>query len=214
MSPSEPRFFTHDWTITLPTHPHLRFVRSHPGNLAAWLEVASHPDNNTLPGWPGQDTIWNPERKTRDEARFLEKWNEFQTKHNGFYVLVLNAADGKILGSGQVLEVRPLQGNIGLELMNDARRRGVGKAFFMVLLRLSNELDVEGLKVSAGTMKENGPMRKLAKGFGFTETEEIVDIPGRGVVAELCWNDIVIEKWLGLEWVVEFKELGVFPSGI
>ncbi|KAH6715599.1 hypothetical protein DL95DRAFT_381692 [Leptodontidium sp. 2 PMI_412] len=207
MPPTDPRFFTQDWTITLPSHPHLRFTRAHPGNHDAWLDVASHPDNNKPPGWPSQDLNWNDERKAKTTARFLEKWTGFQDKRNGFDVLVLNAADGKILGNGQAHEVRPLQGNIGIELMADARGRGVGKALFMVLLRLSNELDVSGLKVSAGTMKANVAMRRLAKGFGLVETEEVIDIPGRGVVAEVCWNDIEKEKWMDLEWVVEFTEL-------
>ncbi|KAG4420521.1 hypothetical protein IFR04_006341 [Cadophora malorum] len=207
MPPTDPRFFTSNWTITLPSHPHLQFMRAHPSNHDAWLAVASHPDNNKPPGWPCQDLTWNDERKARDGSRFLEKWTEFQTKRNGFDVLVLDAADGRILGNGQAHEVRPLQGNIGLELMADARGNGVGKALFMVLLRLSNELDVEGLKVSAGTMKSNEAMRALARGFGLVETEEVVDIPGRGVVAEICWNGIEREKWLELKWKVEFREL-------
>ena len=207
MPPTDPRFFTSNWTITLPSHPHLRFTRAHPGNHDAWLAVASHPDNNKPPGWPCQDLIWNDERRARDKSRFLEKWTEFQTKRNGFDVLVLDAADGRILGNGQAHEVKSLQGNIGLELMADARGKGVGKALFMVLLRLSNELDVEGLKVGAGTMKSNEAMRALARGFGLVETEEVVDIPGRGVVAEICWNGIEREKWLGLEWKVEFSGL-------
>ncbi|PVH81626.1 hypothetical protein DL98DRAFT_514505 [Cadophora sp. DSE1049] len=207
MPPADPRFFTSNWTITLPTHPHLRFTRAQPGNHDAWLAVASHPDNNKPPGWPCQDLIWSDERKAKEKSRFLEKWTDFQAKRNGFDVLVLDASDGKILGNGQAHEVKPLQGNIGLELMADARGKGVGKALFMVMLRLSNELDVEGLKVSAGTMKSNAAMRALARGFGLVEMEEVVDIPGRGVVAEICWNDIEREKWMDLEWVVEFSEL-------
>ncbi|KAK0099729.1 hypothetical protein ONS96_008226 [Cadophora gregata f. sp. sojae] len=88
--------------------------------------------------------------------------------------------------------------------MAEAQGKGVGKALFALLLRLSNELDVDGLRVSAGTMKSNGPMRALAKGFGLMETEEIVEVPGRGVVAEICWNDIEKEKWMDLDWAVEF----------
>ncbi|KAH7321840.1 hypothetical protein BKA65DRAFT_513093 [Rhexocercosporidium sp. MPI-PUGE-AT-0058] len=204
MRPTDPRFFTEDWTIRLPSHPHLRFARAHPGNHDAWLEVASHPDNNKPPGWPCQDILWNDERRTSTTARFLEKWTEFQTKRNGFDVLVMNAEDGKILGNGQAHEVKPLQGNIGIELMADARGRGVGKALFLVLLRLSNELAVPGLKVSVGTMKSNLAMRALAKAFGLVETEEVVEIPGRGVVAEICWNGLENEKWMELDWVVEF----------
>ncbi|KAL2068048.1 hypothetical protein VTL71DRAFT_16146 [Oculimacula yallundae] len=218
----DPRFFTHTWSITLPTHPHLRFVRLTPSNHAAWLDVESHPDNNIPPGYPGQDILWSATRREESTKRFLKNWGGFQEKRNGIYVVVVDVGigvdgrdgdesgngTGRVIGQGQVEEVKPQECNIGMELVTAARGKGVGRALFEVLIRLSNEIEGEreGIRVSAGTMKSNGPMRKLARKMGLVEREEVVEVPGRGVVAEVCW-DIERESWRGLEWRVEFGEL-------
>ena len=92
--------------------------------------------------------------------------------------------------------------NIGLMLVESARGRGIGKSAMQVLLRLSNELDV--VLVHAGTMLANKPMRALAATLGFTEREELLQIPGRGVVAELLFEDIDYKRWKDLDMNVEF----------
>jgi hypothetical protein len=71
-----------------------------------------------------------------------------------------------------------------------------------VLLRLSNEFEVEFIE--AGTMKVNKPMRALATSLGLEETDEIKEVPGRGIVAEILYKDIAREKWKNLDMKVEF----------
>jgi len=73
-----------------------------------------------------------------------------------------------------------------------------------VLLRLSNEVDAD--IIEAGTMKYNTSMRALAKSVGLVETDEIKEIPGRGVVADLLFKNIEREKWRDLDMVVEFRD--------
>jgi len=95
--------------------------------------------------------------------------------------------------------------NLGLLMEEKARGKGVGKATMEVLLRLSNEIKAD--YVEAGTMKANKPMRALARSFGFKEREEVYEVEGRGVLAEVLLGGIEREKWLGLEMVVEFEGL-------
>jgi hypothetical protein len=55
-------------------------------------------------------------------------------------------------------------------------------------------------------MKHNTSMRAVAKSVGLVETEEIKELPGQGVVAEILFKDIEREKWRDLDMVVEFKD--------
>lgn len=203
-SPTDPRFFTHSWTITLPTHPHLRFVREIPSNLASWFAVASLPENNETLNYPGQDPIWSDERISNATSRFNTRWAKHLVKYNALDVLVRSSATNEILGCGSCEEVMPGIANIGIELVVGARGKGVGKALMQVLLRLSNEVEVP--EVHCGTMKANVAIRALAKSLGLVEKEEIVSMPGRGVVAELLWAHIERQRWKGLEMDVDFGE--------
>jgi hypothetical protein len=48
-------------------------------------------------------------------------------------------------------------------------------------------------------------MRALAASLGLEETEEIKEVPGRGVVAEVLYKNIPREKWRDLDMNVEFR---------
>jgi RimJ/RimL family protein N-acetyltransferase len=118
--------------------------------------------------------------------------------------------NGKLMGYGGVFEIPEVAAgfaNLGLGLNPSLRGTGLGKAIMQVLLRLSNEIDAS--VISVGTMKANNLMCALAKSLGFEEREEIVDIPGRGVIAEVLfsidhakWRD-----WKDYEINIEFKGL-------
>jgi hypothetical protein len=74
-----------------------------------------------------------------------------------------------------------------------------------VLLRLSNEIDAT--VISVATMKANKPMRALATSLEFVEREEIVDFPGKGVIAEVVFSidNARWRAWKDYEINVEFK---------
>jgi len=123
---------------------------------------------------------------------------------------MLVVIDGETVGSGAVQAIPQVQqglANIGLYLAESARGKGIGKATTEGLLRLSNEIDATHMH--AGTMKANIPMRKLAKSLDFTEREEVLTVPGRGVVAEILFEGFRHERWKDLKMTVKF--LGLAP---
>ncbi len=132
---------------------------------------------------------------------------ESSIRHHALDVFV--SLEGKFVGWGGVFEItppdeKPSVANIGIRLSPEVRGRGLGKALMQVLLRLSNEVDLD--IIEAGTMKYNTSMRALAKSVGLVETDEIKEIPGQGVVAELMFKNIEREKWRDLDMVVEFRD--------
>jgi len=132
---------------------------------------------------------------------------ESRTRHHALDVFV--SLEGKFVGWGGVYEItapdeKPSVANIGIRLSPEVRGKGLGKTLMQVLLRLSNEVDAD--IIEAGTMKYNTSMRALAKSVGLVETDEIKEIPGRGVVADLLFKNIEREKWRDLDMVVEFRD--------
>lgn len=202
MAPSDTRFFTDSWVITLPSHPHLRFERLTAANLDESIAVRAAPINNTSITYPGEDIVWNEERIAGEKERMLKRFETAKTEYTSLEVLVL--IDGQIVGQGGIHPVPHVadMSNVGIQLLESARGKGVGKALMTLLLRLTNELPVGN--VHAGTMKANTAMRALGKSLGLKETEEVFEVPGVGVVAEIVYNDIVKTEWRDLEMKVEF----------
>lgn len=102
-------------------------------------------------------------------------------------------------------ENQPRFANIGTILEEEGRGHGVGRVLMELLLRLSNELNVDS--VEAGTMKGNAAMRRLMRSLGIEEMEEEKIMPGNRKVAEIMFKDIDRERWRGFEFMVGF--LGV-----
>jgi RimJ/RimL family protein N-acetyltransferase len=203
-------FFTKDWTITLPSHPksNLRFNRLTPAETPAFIRFAQAaiippaPKNTEAPLAEAQ----TPPKVIPGE-RMERMYTESRTRHHALDVYV--SLDGEFVGWGGVFEItgpdeKPSVANIGIRLSPEVRGKGLGKTLLQVLLRLSNELDID--VIEAGTMKHNTSMRALAKSVGLVETEEIKELPGQGVVAEILFKDIEREKWRDVDMVVEFKD--------
>ena len=209
MAPSEPRFFTEDWIITLPSHPNAKFIRMIPSRHEQQIKILSNPLNHPFENPADQAEVWDEAFIAGVNQRFDERYTLSKTAFQAIDILV--ELDGEIVGSGTVMEIPQVQkglANIGLTLSPVARGKGLGKAAMQVLLRLSNECQVD--HVHAGTMKANVPMRSLAKSLGFVEREEVLEVPGRGVVAEILFEDFRQERWKDLEMNVEF--LGPVPE--
>lgn len=53
-------------------------------------------------------------------------------------------------------------------------------------------------------MKENKPLRALARKLGLEETDEEIAFPGVGVVNDVVFQGIKREDWMGLEFEVVY----------
>lgn len=205
------RFFTKDWTITLPSRPEpsLRFIRLTPAETPAFIRFA---EQAVIPPAPKSTETPLAEPQAPPPVvipgeRMERMYAESRARHHALDVFV--SLEGKFVGWGGVFEItgpgeKPSVANIGIRLSPEVRGKGLGKTLMQVMLRLSNELDTNVME--AGTMKHNTSMRAVAKSVGLVETEEIKELPGQGVVAEILFKDIEREKWRDLDMVVEFKD--------
>jgi RimJ/RimL family protein N-acetyltransferase len=207
---TDDRFFTKDWTITLPSRPepNLKFIRLTPAETAAFVRFAA---GAVGPPAPKSTEDLSAEPQTPPASlpgeRMQKMYAESPTRHHALDVFV--SSEGKFVGWGGVFEItapdeKPSIANIGIKLSPEVRGKGLGKLLMQVLLRLSNEVDAD--IIEAGTMKYNTSMRAMAKSVGLVETDEIKEIPGQGVVADLLFKNIEREKWRDLDMVVEFKD--------
>jgi len=209
MPPSDARFFSDDWMITLPSFSDVKFVRLTPPRSDEYIKVLSDPLNRPFANPSELADVWDEEMIKGVKGRFLARYNLSKTKYQALEFLV--QIDGKTVGHGSVYEIPKVfvgLANIGLGLVESARGKGIGKAGWQVLLRLSNELDIT--LAGAGTMSTNKPMRALAKSLGFTEKEEVLTVPGRGVVADIMFESIDFKRYKDLDMKVEF--LGPAPE--
>jgi RimJ/RimL family protein N-acetyltransferase len=207
---TDDRFFTKDWTITLPSRPepNLKFIRLTPAETAAFVHFAEGAVSPPAP----KSTEAPPAEPQAPPAlipgeRMQKMYAESRTRHHALDVFI--SLEGKFVGWGGVFEItapdeKPSVANIGIKLSPEVRGKGLGKMLMQVLLRLSNEVDAD--IIEAGTMEYNTSMRAMAKSVGLVETDEIKEIPGQGVVAELLFKNIEREKWRDLDMVVEFKD--------
>ncbi len=202
MPPSDTRFFTEDWILTLPSHPDVKFIRLTPPVFGERIKILADPLNHPFDS-PADKEVWTPIKIEESRQRFIDQYNLSKAKYRALGILV--QIDGKTVGQGGVHEIPMVKAglaNIGLSLAESARGKGLGKATMQILLRLSNELEVN--IVHAGTMLANKPMRALAAALGFTEREEVLSIPGRGIVAEILFENVDYKKFKDLNIDVEF----------
>ena len=203
MSPTDPRFFSDDGVITLPSFPNVKFIRLTPPRIGDYVNILANPLNRPFASPSGLADVWDEEMIKQTKERVLALHNRSKTKYNALLLLI--QIDGKTVGKGNVEELPEVfagLANIGLDLEESARGKGIGKAGWEVLLRLSNELDIT--IAGAGTMSTNKPMRALAKSLGFTEKEEVLTVPGRGVVADILFQNIDFRRYKDLDMKVEF----------
>ncbi|KAL6826294.1 hypothetical protein V8C40DRAFT_243905 [Trichoderma camerunense] len=204
------RFFTKDWIITLPSRPepNLRFIRLTPAETDAFVRFA---ERVVIPSAP-KDTEAPLAEPPSSPApipgeRMQKNYADSRTRHHALDVYM--SLEGKFVGWGAIYQItppdeKPSVANVAIRLSPEIQGKGLGKVLLQVLLRLSNEVDVD--IIEAGTMKYNIPMRRLAKSVGLIETEENKELPGRGVVADILFKNIEREKWRDLDMVVEFKD--------
>jgi RimJ/RimL family protein N-acetyltransferase len=158
------------------------------------------PLNNELQDSAGK--LWDDAAKTEWRERVQKRYHELNTSFNGLDVLI--ELDGRLVGYGDIFEFASREASVGIVLNKEARGKGIGKAGIQVLTQLGFEL---GMHISLGTMKANAPMRGIMKSLGIEEEEKIIEIPGRGVVAEVEYT-IERAQWADIDIKVEFGESG------
>ncbi|TGO68706.1 hypothetical protein BOTNAR_0021g00450 [Botryotinia narcissicola] len=195
------KLFTEDWIITIPSHPHLRFIRLIPSRYDHLVRIFSNPLNDPNNRTP-DDTSWKESDSIDLIKTYTQRFSTSKTSHNALALLV--EENGKIVGIGLVneLEHQPRFANIGTILEEAGRGHGVGKVLMELLLRLSCEMNVD--VVEAGTMKKNATMRGLMRSLGIEEVEEEKIMPGNRKVAEIMFKDIERQRWRDFEIQVEF----------
>ncbi|KAJ8065767.1 hypothetical protein OCU04_006432 [Sclerotinia nivalis] len=198
--PSEYRsnFFSKKWTITLSSYPTVKFFRATPSHFDVWLPIATDADNNKLQD--NKDQVWDEVAISKLK---IDMHNQYVKSNTDFHCLkVLVEVSGQVIGFGDIFVVEPGVANIGVVLNKEARGKGMGKLTASVLTQLTLDF---GLQVVAGTMRDNEPMRSTLRNLGFLEEEKVIEIEGRGVVAEFSYS-LSREGWKDIEMRVEFGE--------
>ncbi|TGO48379.1 hypothetical protein BCON_0242g00150 [Botryotinia convoluta] len=191
-------FFTKKWTITIPSYPTVKFFRATPSHFDVWLPIATNADNNELQD--SKDQVWDEVAISKWKDNMYDQYDKSNTDFHCLKVLV--EVDGKVMGFGDIFVVKPGIANIGVVLNKEVRGKGLGKLTASVLTQLTLNF---GLQAVAGTMRDNEPMRSTLRNLGFVEEEKIIEIEGRGIVAEFSYA-LLREGWKGIELSVEFEE--------
>ncbi|KAI9649654.1 hypothetical protein NHQ30_002235 [Ciborinia camelliae] len=165
------------------------------------VRIFSNPLNDPNNRTP-TDTSWKDSDSQNLIDLLTRRYFTAKTAHNALILLV--EENGKIVGIGLMheLEHQPGLANIGTILEEEGRGHGVGRILMGLLLRLSNELNVE--EVEVGTMKKNEAMRGLMKSLGCEETYEDKIMPGNRKVADVMFKNIERGRWKDFEFEVEF----------
>ncbi|KAI9746674.1 MAG: hypothetical protein M1818_000388 [Claussenomyces sp. TS43310] len=190
------KWFLQRWAITVPSYPHLKFYRATPALFDIYLSIQRDPDNvenTTL-----KNRRWDEEERRKAKEELLQRYSDANAgKFDALEILI--EFEGHIVGYGSSYALAPDFGNVGIVLNKSARGRGIATASMQVFIQIAFELF---LTVHAGTMKLNTPMLALATRLGLNGIDEVVDLPGRGIVAEVTY-DIKREDWKYIDMKVE-----------
>lgn len=158
----------------------------------------TNPENNEFQDTEGK--VWDEAAVQEWKVATEKEYEESRTTYKALPVLV--EVNSQIVGYGGIWKVSKASGSIGVVLNKSARGMGIGKLTVRVLAQLCFDL---GLRAGAGTMKANMSMRGLMASLGVNENEHVVELPGRGVVAELGYT-IEVERWQRVDMNIEFEE--------
>lgn len=177
----DPTYFCGQWTMATPSDPTVKFHRLTPNLFEAWVPIIINPDNNKLQD--NKDKVWDEFAIAELKKELYDQYLKSNTERHSLKVLV--EVGDNVVGFGDIFIVEKNVASIGVVLNEEARGKGLGKLVTCVLAQLAL---ASGLQVVAGTMKDNKPMRAILNNLGFEEKEEILELEGRGVVAEYTYS--------------------------
>ncbi|KAJ3092016.1 hypothetical protein HK100_007041 [Physocladia obscura] len=198
----DPRFFTHDWRMTIPGPGTIKFVLSPitPASLSSFVTIYNEPAT--------------PEEHARLVASSIKRRVEVKTTGKLLVAMLYMATDVhrmEPLGHGAIARVTPdgtvpSVGNIGIKLLPAARGCGAGTAFLRALLRLSCDVVVDQVEIA--TMHHNTAMRAVAKKVGLNETLEVkYSSGGEGeIIADVIYFNIDREAYRNVEMELLFGD--------
>jgi RimJ/RimL family protein N-acetyltransferase len=193
------KFFTHHWTITLPTHPSLKYIHTTISHLDPWLALLSDPTNHPHDEH-SRTKVWDEAAISEFRKTTSEKYIASYTSFNALQMLI--EKDGEIIGAGNYFLLPTGWVNIGLLISEKARGKGLGKLSMKVLVELARRMGVE--KLAAGTMKANKQLQAMMASLKIQGKEEGTEVPGRGVVGEIKYAIPETVGWEDLDLKVEF----------
>jgi RimJ/RimL family protein N-acetyltransferase len=181
ISAEHAKFFTHDWSITIPGHPSVRYVHMQLSYLDEWLAMFTNPANR-----PHVKIlrVWDQAEMKELRATTIKKHTTTQTKFDGLNIMVM--VDGQLVGGANYNLLPTGEVNIGLLFDESARGKGLGKLTMQVLIQLGQRMGIQ--RMEAGTMKSNQAMQALMASLNIPGRDEIKEIPTRGVVAEILYD--------------------------
>lgn len=203
------KLFTRDWIITVPSHPNVRFVRVTASLMDIYISILADKKNHPFASDGVKAKVWDEDALAKMKTASLTQYAASVTAQNNTTFLVeLNGeyvGYGAATGYGSTV-VGERKANVGLMFAPEARGMGIGKLALRLLLRLSNEIQVDVVRM--GTMANNLPMRALAKSLGLEETAEVVSFPGVGVVNEVVYKGIKKGDFKDFNFDIEFLSSG------
>ncbi|RFU25243.1 hypothetical protein B7463_g11107, partial [Scytalidium lignicola] len=195
------KYFTHEWSITIPTRPRLKYVHVTPKISSKMLELTMDPKNHPY-FEHGRNKVWDEAAMEDFTKIFADGYRDAKTKYDRLAFLV--ELDSEAIGFVNLRCLPPAgPNNIGLLFTEKARGKGLGKFTMQFILQLARNIGIENLE--AGTMKVNQPMRKLMESLKIPEREENKEDPARGViVAEILYTIPEAVSWDDIDMIVEF----------
>ncbi|KAH8800395.1 hypothetical protein F5884DRAFT_549935 [Xylogone sp. PMI_703] len=196
------KYFTHEWTITIPSRPGLKYIRMTPKNIPTWIPVLKDPSNHPYVE-VDRAKVWDEAAVADFNANFLKGIIEAKTKYTRLNWLI--ELDGEIIGGGGLRHLPDGANNIGLLLTEKSRGKGLGKFTVQFAIAFGRRLGIKEFEL--GTMKANQPMRWVMESLKIPAREEIKEDPQRNsIVAELLYTIPATVSVDNIDMHVEFGD--------
>lgn len=189
------KFFTHNWSITIPGHPSVKYVHMTLPRVDEWLDMVTNPANR-----PHDKTLrskeWDQAAIEKLRATTIRKHTTALTKVHALIMIL--EVDGQFVGCGNYSLLPTGEVNMGMMLKESARGQGLGKLTMQVLIQLGQRIWIQPL--TSGTMKSNQAMQAVMASLNIPGRDEIQEAPERGVVGEILY--VVPET---VDWEIDLQ---------
>ena len=195
------KFFSHNWTVTLPSYPFLKYRHITLSHLDSWFPVFYNPLNHPYDE-NAHLKVWDEVSIAEWRSNASQKYTNERAKFIALQMLI--ELDGEIVGGGSYNVLPTGDVNCGIMLAENARGKGIGKLSVQVIIQLGRRMGVEKLEVV--TMKTNKPMQGLMASLNILGREEIREAPGRGVIGEILYPIPEKVDWADVDMQIEFGD--------
>ena len=106
------KYFSQNWTITVPSRPDVKFVRITPSRIDEWIPIVTNANNNKHQDT--HDKVWDDAAILQIKTKMEKGFAEAPTKQQAVEAFV--ELDGKVVGYGGIWVMGGQGGSIGLVL--------------------------------------------------------------------------------------------------